>query len=413
MLRIIFLGLFLFLIDYTALKSLNLVIQDWSELAQKIVIGVYWMIPVLAIGFFTFNIYGLKPSHNQQIITILRSFFILIYLGKIMIILSLLLDSLRLMLLAAYSALMKTEYDPSRSKFLAQIGIITSGIPLALLSYGIIRNQYRYKIWRHTLSLEHLPDGFEGLKIVQISDIHAGSFQEKEPIKKGIELINQEQADLVFFTGDLVNNVANEMNELVDIFKEIKAKHGVFSVTGNHDYGDYMRWESKTDKENNFLALMKQHEKMGWKLLMNEHKILKINNIDIAIIGIENYSGQARFSKYGSLPRAYEKIPKADFEILLSHDPSHWDAEVRKDFPNIDLTLSGHTHGFQFGIEIPGWFRWSPSKYFYKQWAGLYQEGKQYLNVNRGFGFLGYPGRVGILPEITVIEIQKKKNVKN
>jgi hypothetical protein len=259
------------------------------------------------------------------------------------------------------------------------------------------------------LTFDHLPKDFEGLKIVQISDIHVGSFKEKEPIKKGIEMINQENADLVFFTGDLVNNKASEMDDFISIFDKIKSKYGVFSITGNHDYGDYVRWESQSAKADNFRYLMKQHEKLGWKLLMNEHKILKIKGIDLAIIGIENYSGLPQFAKYGSLPKAYEGLPKVDLQILLSHDPSHWDVEVRKMFKAIDLTLSGHTHGFQFGIEIPGWFRWSPSKYIFKQWAGLYKEGEQYLNVNRGFGFLGYPGRVGILPEITVIEIKGKR----
>ncbi|MEY4902312.1 MAG: hypothetical protein RLZZ292_127 [Bacteroidota bacterium] len=406
--RFLFLALFLLLIDYAAFKSVSLATQDWSGTARQIVAIIYWTIPVFAFGLFVSYVLSGRSAANQSIFNLLRILLVLIYVGKILTIGMLLIDSLRLLMLSLYASVTVSNYDPSRSKFLAQLGILAASVPVVLLSYGIIRNAYRYKVWRHTLFFDHLPAGFEGLKIVQISDIHAGSFREKEPIKHGIELINQENADLVFFTGDLVNNKADEMDNFIDIFDKIKAKYGVFSITGNHDYGDYTQWESREAKIKNFTYLQTQHAKLGWQLLMNEHKVLTINNIKVAIIGIENYSGMPQFAKYGSLPKAYNNVPSTDLQILLSHDPTHWDYEIREKFPNIDLTLSGHTHGFQFGIEIPGWLRWSPSQYMFKQWAGLYQEGKQYLHVNRGFGFLGYPGRVGILPEITVLEIKRK-----
>jgi predicted MPP superfamily phosphohydrolase len=245
-----------------------------------------------------------------------------------------------------------------------------------------------------------------GYKIVQISDIHSGSFFLKEPVKNSVQMINGLNPDIVVFTGDLVNSKTNEVEEYLDVFDKIISKQGVFSTTGNHDYGDYSEWPDEDAKKKNFQDLKDAHKKMGWDLLMNEHRIIDVKGAKIGLLGVENYSAIARFPRYGKLDQAYANLPKTDVNILLSHDPSHWDFQIRPEYPDIDLTLSGHTHGFQFGIEIPGWFRWSPSQYMYKQWAGLYQEGKQFLYVNRGLGFLGYPGRVGILPEITCITLK-------
>ena len=247
----------------------------------------------------------------------------------------------------------------------------------------------------------------DGLKIVQISDIHTGSFTRKEPVKGAIDLINQQQADLVFFTGDLVNSVASEVDNFLDVFNQIKSQYGVFSILGNHDYGDYVRWESAEAKHQNFEKLKDTHQHLGWDLMMNEHRIVEVKGEKVAVIGVENYSAHPRFPKYGDLEKAHKGTEVAVLKLLLSHDPTHWDDEVTRKFEDIAVTFSGHTHGFQFGLEIPGWIQWSPVKYVYKQWAGLYQNGSQYLYVNRGLGFLGYPGRVGILPEITVIELKK------
>jgi predicted MPP superfamily phosphohydrolase len=242
------------------------------------------------------------------------------------------------------------------------------------------------------------------LKIVQISDIHSGSLDDHAAVEKGIQKILNLQPDIIFFTGDLVNNSASEMEDKISLFSAIKAPMGVYSIFGNHDYGDYVQWPSAEAKKENLEKLKKVHADLGWKLLLNENIAIEKNGEQIALIGIENWGARANFSKYGNLKKAYQGAEPHPFKILLSHDPSHWEAEVCKDFTDIDLMLSGHTHGMQFGVEIPG-FRWSPVQYVYRQWGGLYKKSNQHLYVNRGFGFLGYPGRVGILPEITYIEL--------
>jgi hypothetical protein len=245
---------------------------------------------------------------------------------------------------------------------------------------------------------------FRGLRIVQLSDIHSGSFTDPDAVHKGIQKVLDLKPDLILFTGDLVNNEASEMKNYSDMFATLKAPMGVFSTLGNHDYGDYVQWPSAAAKKQNLEMLKQVHAGMGWRLMMNEHVMLERGGEQIALIGIENWSAKARFPKYGDLPAAYAGAGAAPFKILMSHDPSHWDAQVVPQFPDIDLMLAGHTHGMQFGVELP-WLKWSPVQYVYKQWAGLYQQGKQKLYVNRGFGFIGYPGRVGILPEITLIEL--------
>jgi predicted MPP superfamily phosphohydrolase len=271
------------------------------------------------------------------------------------------------------------------------------------LLYGF-GNKYRYHIKRIPLAFDNLPVSFKGLKIVQISDIHSGSFTDKKAVMHGVNMIMNEKPDLILFTGDLVNNTSEEMNDYMDVFSKLNAPMGVYSTLGNHDYGDYTHWNSREEKVANLERLKHIHSELGWRLLMNEHVALEKGEDKIALIGVENWSAKASFKKYGDLKKAYYGSAPYPFKILMSHDPSHWDAEVRRSYGDIDLMLSGHTHGMQFGIEIPG-FKWSPVQYIYKQWAGLYQEGAQKLYVNRGYGFIGYPGRVGILPEITVFEL--------
>jgi predicted MPP superfamily phosphohydrolase len=254
------------------------------------------------------------------------------------------------------------------------------------------------------LSFSNLPQAFKGFKIVHISDVHSGSFQDKTAVKKGIDLINAQHPDLILFTGDLVNDRHDEMLEYMDIFSTLKAKYGVYSTLGNHDYGDYVAWPNAAAKTDNLEKLKNVHAKMGWRLLMNEHVAIEKNNDAFALLGIENWGAKGRFPKYGKMQEAYPGTEKYAFKILMSHDPSHWDAQVKTEYKDIDLMLAGHTHGMQFGLENP-YFKWSPVQWMYKQWAGLYEEGNQKLYVNRGFGFIGYPGRVGILPEITLIEL--------
>ena len=266
------------------------------------------------------------------------------------------------------------------------------------------RNKYNYQLKRVPLAFDNLPASFKGLKIIHISDIHSGSFMDKKAVSHGVDLILKEKADIILFTGDLVNDKATEMKDYMDVFNRLNAPMGVFSTLGNHDYGDYTSWPSEAAKQQNLEDLKKVHADLGWRLLMNEHVVLSRGADQIALLGIENWSNKARFPKHGRMDLAHAGTENFSFKILMSHDPSHWDAQVKPEYADVDLTLSGHTHGMQFGVEIPG-FKWSPVQYMYKQWDGLYEDGKQKLYVNPGYGFIGYPGRVGILPEITVIEL--------
>ncbi len=294
----------------------------------------------------------------------------------------------------------------SRSDFLVQAAVVAGSVPLVGVAYGILSGAHDYRIRRVTVKLPNLPKSFDGLRIAQLSDIHSGSFFNKTAVKGGIDMLLREKPDVVFFTGDLVNNVASEVKDYIPIFEKVKAPLGVFSTLGNHDYGEYVNWPSAQAKQQNLENLKYAHTLLKWDLLMNEHRALKQGGDQLAIIGIENWSGKPNFPKYGRLAQAYQGTDEAAVKLLLSHDPSHWKAQVRPEFPDIDLMFAGHTHGMQFGVEIPG-FKWSPVQYVYEQWAGLYQEAGRYLYVNRGYGYLGFPGRIGMLPEITILELKK------
>uniref|UniRef100_UPI004048DF4C metallophosphoesterase n=1 Tax=Polaribacter sp. TaxID=1920175 RepID=UPI004048DF4C len=293
-----------------------------------------------------------------------------------------------------------------RRKFVSQLAFGLASIPFASFIYGIIQGKYNYKVLKYQLTFKDLPEAFNGYTITQISDIHSGSFTNKEKIEYAVDLINQQESDLMLFTGDIVNNKADEMDNWIEVFHKLEAKEGKFSILGNHDYGDYNDWESAIEMERNFQKVKEVHQKIGFDLLCNEHRHLERNGQKIALIGVENW-GKGGFQKKGDLNIASAQIHKDEFKILMSHDPSHWDAQVKQNDFNYHLTLSGHTHGLQMGIEIPGWIKWSPSKYVYKQWAGLYEESGRFINVNRGFGYHAFPGRLGIWPEITVITLKK------
>lgn len=297
---------------------------------------------------------------------------------------------------------------PQRRKFVSQMAIALGAIPFSSLLYGMYKGRYNYRVLKYTLEYENLPDGFDGFQITQISDLHCGSFDNTKKVAYGLDLIDKQKSDLVLFTGDMVNNKANEARPWVEFIAKIKAPYGKFSVLGNHDYGDYSDWENEADKKQNMEEMYQIHQDMGFDLLLNESRYIEKNGDRIALVGVENW-GAGRFKKAGDLEKSISKIEPNDFKILLSHDPSHWEAEVIPHAYPFHLTLSGHTHGFQFGIEIPGWIKWSPIQWRYKQWAGIYENKEQKLNVNRGFGYLAYPGRVGIWPEITVITLKKKK----
>lgn len=290
-----------------------------------------------------------------------------------------------------------------RSSSIIKIGLFAAIIPPILFFLGMIIGPYRYRVIETTIQLPNLPVGFDGLKIVQLSDIHAGSFYNKKAVSRGVDLILEQKADVIFFTGDLVNDDATEMDNYVEIFSRLNAPLGVYSILGNHDYGDYVQWPSKEIKAKNLQQLKQTHQKMGWRLLLDEHVYLERQNQQIGLIGVENWG--KGFHQVGDLAKAYSGC-NAPVKLLLSHDPTHWDEEVTKSYSDIDVTFSGHTHGAQMGFEI-GKFRWSPIQLRYKKWAGLYQKKNQYLYINRGFGFLGYPGRLGIWPEVSVITLKK------
>jgi uncharacterized protein len=396
---------------FQAIKSLS---QAASPKTKTIINAVYWGLSAIAIISFLLFVYTEQDFLGKKFRTYLFATVIGLFLAKVTAGVFFLIDDIRRGIQWGAMKLFSNSGEGavndfasegiSRSAFLNWLGLAAGGTLFTTLVYGF-SNKYKYDVKKLQLSYDNLPPSFKGLKIVHISDIHSGSFTDKKAVLRGIEKIMNQKPDIILFTGDLVNDRATEMEDYIDIFSLLKAPMGVYSTLGNHDYGDYVSWpQNGISKEQNLDNLKKVHAALGWRLLMNEHVVLEKNGEQIALLGIENWSNKARFPKHGRMDLAYAGTEKYPFKILMSHDPSHWDAQVKKDYTDIDLMLSGHTHGMQFGIEIPG-FKWSPVQYMYKQWAGVYQDGKQKLNVNRGFGFIGYPGRVGVLPEISVIEL--------
>jgi predicted MPP superfamily phosphohydrolase len=400
------------LLDTYVFQAVKTVSQTASPRTKLVVYSIYWSITALAV--IAFLLFALTDQNflPKRVRTYLFAVVVGMFLAKLIGVVFILVDDIRRMIqwIAGKLFYRNTEGEDisgggiTRSVFLSWLGLGVGGGLFGSLIYGF-GNKYRYDIRRVKLAYDNLPAGFKGIKILHISDIHSGSFTDKNAVNHGVLEILQEKADLILFTGDLVNDKAVEMDNYIDVFSQLKAPMGVYSTLGNHDYGDYVTWPSQgISKTQNLDSLKKVHARMGWRLLMNEHVVLEKNGDQIALLGIENWSAKANFPKHGRMDLAHPGTEKYPFKILMSHDPSHWDAEIRSKYSDVDLMLSGHTHGMQFGIELPG-FRWSPVQYVYKQWAGLYEDVKQKLYVNRGFGFIGYPGRVGILPEITVIEL--------
>lgn len=374
----------------------------------------YILISVAAVAFIFYGFSKFDRSVGQTPLFMMTiGVLLLILVPKLLITFIMLLeDVLRLMIgtknyFANYG---NDTFLPERRKFVSQVALGIAAVPFLSLIYGMTIGKYNYKVLRQTLFFDDLPDAFDGFKITQISDIHSGSFDNPEKISYAVDLINQQESDLLLFTGDIVNTHATEMHPWIDTFKKIKNhEFGKYSILGNHDYGEYVEWKSEEAKNKNFENIKDLHQQIDFKLMLNENTKIKKGNDEIALVGVENWG--VKFKKVGDLNKASENLKKEDFKILMSHDPSHWDAEVKEHPKHFHLTLSGHTHGFQFGIEIPGIIKWSPVEYVYKQWAGLYENVGKYIYVNRGFGFHAYPGRVGIMPEITVIELKKGKNV--
>lgn len=404
--RWLFFILLIIITQWYCFQSIKTVFQN------KLIWLIYCIISFGIIGNFIFQALNYDRSEGfNHAMSYSLGFFISLFIFQAIIIISLFFEDIIRIPQAIYSLFNQgfngQEYFPQRRKFLSQIALIMASIPFGALMYGMYRGKYNYKVMSYEIEFDDLPNSFDGFTISHISDIHCGSFDNYEKVKYGIELINKQKSDVIMFTGDIVNNISTELDTWKDLFSELTAKHGIYSVLGNHDYGDYMQWNSDEEKIKNFENLKKIQQKMGFRLLLNENDSIINGSESIAVVGVENW-GAGGFKKAGDLKKATSGLSSKEFKILLSHDPSHWNAEVTPSENYFPLTLSGHTHGMQFGIDIPGWIKWSPIKWRYPQFAGLYKKAKEYLYVNRGFGYLAYPGRVGMWPEITVITLKKK-----
>ncbi len=413
--RILIVAVVLFLIDLYVFQGVKLLIQGRAISTQRIVFWIYWAISALCIFTIFFAQWSDWHTWPKALRVYSFAMIFIIYLTKIFITIFMLLDDVIrvfryvfgwIAIKVSSSPEVSESFRVSRLNFLVKTGFVVSAIPFFSLIYGMLKGAYNYKIHRVDLSFKNLPNAFEGMKVVQISDLHTGSFNTTEHLARAVELIMNEKPDVIFFTGDLVNDLHTEALPFREIFQSLTAPYGVFSILGNHDYGDYYSFSSVESKTENLDKLKAFHGEVGWKLLLNEHTYIEKDGSKIGLIGVENYSGKKNFSRYGSMLKATTNYEIQDVNILLSHDPSHWNTEITNKYQYVDLTLSGHTHGMQFGVEIPG-FKWSPVQYMYKQWADLYEQEHQKLYVNRGLGFLGYPGRVGILPEISVFNLIK------
>lgn len=407
--------LIILLIDFYAYKGIHKFTTNLKHIWRNSLRIIYWSIPVVVFSsmiIFTIIRRGGPSVNYLNIFHFFMGFFVMFYLPKlIFIIFQLVEDMIHLIAKATTklapqeSAAASTANKINRSQFLSRMGIIVAAVPLVAVANGIWRGRFDYVVRRHELIAPNLPSAFDGKKVIHISDLHIGSFAgHPERIVEAVELINRQEGDVVLFSGDMVNNQAKELDKFISILKDIDARYGKFSVLGNHDYGDYVRWENAQQKQDNLKQLIENNSKIGFNLLNNDSQAIDINGQQIGIIGVENW-GMPPFPRHGDLNRAMQNTKDTPFKILMTHDPFHFSEEVEQK-TDIDLTLSGHTHGLQFGIEIPGW-RWSPANIRYKHWGGFYKEGEQYISVNTGIGFIAFPGRVGMPPEITVIELKK------
>ena len=400
--------LFFALFEWYAFQAIKTVTQNrWIWLFYSIIV-------ISIFGSLIWGGYnrseGMTVSFNYAI-----GSFLMLIAFQILLIAFLFIEDLARIFQAIYGYLTGNKVSdagflPSRRKFVSQIALGLASIPLTSLLYGMYKGRYNYKVLQYELTYDDLPEAFDGFTITQISDVHSGSFDNAKKVQYGIDLINRQQSDVILFTGDFVNNRTSELDPWIDTFAQLKAPFGKYSVMGNHDYGDYMQWPSEAAKVENFEAFKKAHQSMGFDLLLNESRFLEKDGQRLALIGVENW-GAGRFKKAGDLNKAVSGLQATDFKVLMTHDPSHWEAEVLPHPFPFHLTLSGHTHGMQFGIEIPGWIKWSPAQWRYKQWAGIYERDQQRINVNRGFGFLAYPGRVGMWPEVSVITLRRTSSL--
>ena len=397
------------LVEIYAFQAVKTLIKPKPVLIGYILVSLFLLVYIV----YSFTQFDRSVGQTKQTMFTM-GLMLLVYLPKIVVAAVLLSEDIFRLGVSLLNYFMynspKNEIMPERRKFISQIAMGLAAVPFLSLLYGIFEGKYNFKVIKQTVFFPDLPEAFDGFKITQISDVHSGSFDNPEKINYAIDLINEQDTDMILFTGDIVNTHADEMHPWIESFNRIKNyKYGKFSVLGNHDYGEYVTWPSKAKKDENFQSIKNLYGQIGFDLLLNEHRYIEKDGQKIALVGVENWG--KNFKQAGDLNKASEKLRHTDFKILMSHDPSHWEYEIKNHPKNFHLTFSGHTHGMQFGIEIPGVFKWSIAEYIYKQWAGLYENKGRYVYVNRGFGFHAYPGRVGIMPEITVVELKKGVNV--
>ena len=408
--------LFFFIIDLYTWQGVKLLIKNTADQTKRWIAAIYWGYSIsLVLFFLAFRFF--QVHMEPVIIRFVAAFIFSVFIIKIIWTLFLVIDDI-IRIFRWFTrdlGLNKTPGYESNSNqqgigrlaFINYLGLGIAALFFSSALWGVVKGAHNYLVNKRKLYIKNLPKSFEGLKVIQISDIHCGSFWDRKAVERGIELINAQKADLIFFTGDLVNDTASEAKPWIDVFKKIQAPLGVYSILGNHDYGDYVSWESAEAKKKNMDLMIQNHRDLGWNLLLDESRIIEKDGSKLAVIGVQNWSEKGRFPKYGNLEKAYSQSEGADTKLLLSHDPSHWRAQVLNAKKDIAVQFSGHTHGMQFGIDTR-FYRWSPIKYLYKEWIDLYTEGNQSLYVNRGFGYLGYPGRMGIYPEITVFTLKNK-----
>jgi len=398
-----------------------LLIEIYAFQAFKTLSKSYWIIKsytiinvIVFVNFFfrLFNIYFQDLDYSDIFYNYLSVPFALLFTllcFKLIIISFLFFEDIIRIAESTFKFFFSSSSDSfltQRREFLSKLAILIASVPIPFVIHGIFKGRYNYRVFNYELEFDDLPDDFDGYQLTHISDIHSGSLNNRNNVEYAIDLINKQNSDLILFTGDIVNNKSNELIEWKTLFSKLKAKDGKYSVLGNHDYGDYVQWSSKNEKKLNFQMLLDIQKEMGFNLLLNENTKINKNNSSISLVGVENW-GKGRFKKKGDIDKACLGLVNSDFKIVMSHDPSHWDKVLIDHKTHFHLTLSGHTHGMQFGIEIPGWIKWSPVKWAYKYWAGIYNKKNQFINVNRGFGVLGFPGRIGVYPEISVIKLKK------
>lgn len=407
--RIVVLSIFLLAIELYAFQALKTLVKSRGVLVFYQILSLLLFVVII----YSFTQFDRSVGQTRQTMFAM-ALVLIVYVPKLVLALVLLGEDVFRMGAGSVNYFIDRKDEvgflASRRKFVSQIGLGLAAVPFLSLIYGITVGRYNYKVIKQRVFFPDLPDAFDGFRITQISDVHSGSFDNPDKINYAIDLINEQDSDMILFTGDIVNTDAKEMHPWIDTFKKIKGhQYGKFSVLGNHDYGEYVTWPTEKAKEENFEAIKDLYGQIDFRLLLNEHTYIHKGDDKIALIGVENWGHN--FKKAGDINKASKEVDQKDFKILMSHDPSHWDYEIKNHEKHFHLTFSGHTHGMQFGIEIPGYFKWSLAQYVYAQWAGLYENLGRYVYVNRGFGFHAYPGRVGIMPEITVIELKKGSNV--